>query len=142
MSDAGVHSDAWHRTIHRLRFSDNDSVGHVNNAVYAVMFEAGRTELMDAAGVFLRGGPLAAVIVRLEIDFKREMSWPGDVTVESAVDHFGAKSVHIRQRVLFQGQLAAEGVSVLVLIDRESRRSVPLDDAIRGHFAPWTLPPA
>lgn len=132
--------DRWHRTTHRLRFSDNDSVGHVNNAVYAVMFEAGRTELMDAAGVFVRGGALAAVIVRLEIDFKREMSWPGDVTVESAVARFGGKSIHIRQRVLSQGVLAAEGISVLALIDRESRRAVPLDDAIRAHFGPWTLP--
>ncbi len=26
-------------------------IGHVNNAVYATMFEAGRTELLDAAGV-------------------------------------------------------------------------------------------
>ncbi len=132
----------WHRTTHRLRFSDNDSVGHVNNAVYAVMFEAGRTELMDAAGVFVRGGALAAVIVRLEIDFKHEMSWPGDVTIESAVERFGAKSVHIRQRVLSKGALTAEGLSVLVLIDRETRRSVPLSDEIRTHFLPWALPGA
>ena len=132
----------WHRTTHRLRFSDNDSVGHVNNAVYAVMFEAGRTELMDAAGVFVRGGALAAVIVRLEIDFKHEMSWPGDVTVESAVTRFGTKSIHIRQRVLFHDMLAADGLSVLALIDRETRRAVPLDDTVRGHFAPWTLPGA
>ena len=130
----------WHSTTHRLRFSDNDSVGHVNNAVYAVMFEAGRTELMDAAGVFVRGGDLAAVIVRLEIDFKHEMSWPGDVLVQSAVTRFGGKSVHIRQRVLFQDTLAAEGVSVLALIDRQTRRAVPLDDRVRAHFAPWTLP--
>ncbi len=134
--------DRWHRTTHRLRFSDNDSVGHVNNAVYAVMFEAGRTELMDAARIFVRGGPLAAVIVRLEIDFKHEMSWPGDVVVESAVGRFGTKSVHIRQRVLFQDRAVAEGVSVLAFIDRDTRRAVVLDDTIRGQFAPWTLPDA
>ena len=134
--------DHWHRTTHRLRFSDNDSVGHVNNAVYAVMFEAGRTELMDAARVFVRGGPLAAVIVRLEIDFKHEMSWPGDVVIESAVSRLGTKSLHIKQRVLFGDRLVADGVSVLAFIDRETRRAVPLDDTIRGHFAPWTLPGA
>ena len=132
----------WHRTTHRLRFSDNDSVGHVNNAVYAVMLEAGRTELMDAAGVFVRGGALAAVIVRLEIDFKHEMSWPGDVTVESAVARFGGKSIHIRQVVLFRDAMVAEGVSVLALIDRGTRRAVMLDETIREHFAPWTLPGA
>ena len=142
MSDPAAPPAGWHTTTHRLRFSDNDSVGHVNNAVYAVMFEAGRTELMDAAGVFVRGGELAAVIVRLEIDFKREMSWPGDVEVHSAIARFGSKSVHIRQRTFSAGLLTAEGISVLALIDRQTRRAVPLDDAIRARFAPWALPAA
>ena len=130
----------WHQATQRLRFSDNDGVGHVNNAIYATMFEAGRTELMDAAGVFVRGGPLAGVIVRLEIDFKREMSWPGDVLIESAIAKYGTKSVHIRQRVLFNDVIVADGLAILVLIDRETRRAVPLGDDIRAKFAPWTLP--
>jgi acyl-CoA thioester hydrolase len=130
----------WHRASQRLRYSDNDAVGHVNNAIYATMFEAGRTELMDAAGIFVRGGPLAGVIVRLEIDFKREMSWPGDVVIESGVARFGTKSVHIRHRLLFKDEIVAEGLAILALIDRETRRAVPLDDNVRAKFAPWTLP--
>ena len=146
MSDAGDHrivDDApWHSTTHRLRLSDNDAVGHVNNAVYAVMFEAGRTELLDAAGVLDRRGSLAAVIVRLEIDFKHEMSWPGDVTVQSAVVRFGTKTVHIRQRVMFRDRVVADGLSVLAFIDRETRRAVLLDGVLRGRFARWALPGA
>ncbi len=65
----------------------------------------GRTELLDAAGLFVRGGRMAPVIVRLEIDFRREMSWPGEVAVESAVARFGGKSIHIRQRTL-SGEIA------------------------------------
>jgi acyl-CoA thioester hydrolase len=131
---------SWHRATQRLRYSDNDAVGHVNNAIYATMFEAGRTELMDAAGIFVRGGPLAGVIVRLEIDFKREMSWPGDVVIESAIARFGIKSVHIRHRLLCQNELVAEGLAILALIDRDTRRAVPLGDDVRAKFAPWTLP--
>ena len=140
MSDPAA--GTWHTTTQRLRFSDNDSVGHVNNAVYAVMFEAGRTELINAAAAFDREGPLAAVIVRLEIDFKREMSWPGDVLIESGIGKFGTKSIHIRQRVSKDGILTAEGVSVLVMIDRQTRRAVELPASVRRQFAPWTLPPA
>ncbi len=130
----------WHTSTHSLRFSDNDMIGHVNNAVYATMFEAGRTELLNDSRAFSRDGRLAPVIVRLEIDFRREMAWPGDVTVESAVAKIGAKSMHIRQRTLFGDTLTAEGVSVLAMIDRESRRAVPLDAAMRDCFARWTLP--
>jgi acyl-CoA thioester hydrolase len=132
----------WHVTTQSLRFSDNDSVGHVNNAIYAVMFEAGRTALINEAGVIDRGGPLAAVIARLEIDFKREMSWPGDVVIETAIERFGGKSIHMRQRVSKDGALAAEGLSVLVMIDRATRRPVPVSDQVRERFAPWALPGA
>ena len=142
MSDTPAPAEgAWHRATQRLRFSDNDSVGHVNNAVYATLFEAGRTELLDASGT-VRNGPLAPVIVRLEIDFKHEMSWPGDVLIESAVVRFGRTSVTIRQRVSKDGVVTAEGACVLVLIDRQTRRAAPLDAAVRAGFAPWTLPGA
>ncbi len=38
--------------------------------------------------------------------------------------------------------MVAEGVSVLAFIDRETRRAVPLDETMRGRFAPWALPGA
>ena len=38
-------------TTHRLRFNDTDRLGHVNNAVFAVMLEQGRSELAVAAGL-------------------------------------------------------------------------------------------
>ena len=130
----------WHSSTQTLRYSDNDMIGHVNNAIYATMFEAGRTEMLEEAGGFEREGRLAPVIVRLEIDFRREMSWPGVVVVESAVVRFGAKSMRIRQRTLINGALTSEGLSILAFIDRETRRAAPLDADIRERFARWTLP--
>ena len=67
---------------------------------------------------------------------------PGEVLIESAVSRFGSKSVHIRQRTSSGGSLTAEGLSVLALIDRETRRAVVLDDGVRAAFARWTLPGA
>ena len=40
-----------HATTHRLRFNDTDRLGHVNNAVFAVMLEQGRSELAVEAGL-------------------------------------------------------------------------------------------
>ena len=42
-------------TTQKLRFCDTDRLGHVNNAVYSVMCEAGRSELMQAAGLLEPG---------------------------------------------------------------------------------------
>ena len=50
-ADQAAVSMTVHSTVHRLRFNDTDKLGHVNNAVFAVMLEQGRSELMVAAGL-------------------------------------------------------------------------------------------
>ncbi len=125
-------------TTHKLRFSDCDMVGHVNNAIYSVMFEAGRTDLMQAAGIYSLDSSFSMVIVRIEIDFKREMNWPGDVVIETYVDRIGNKSIHMRQVLRSMGEVRAEGLSILASIDRDSRRAIELDQSWRDRFASWT----
>ncbi len=73
------------------------------------MFEAGRTDLMLAAGLRVVGSPVAVVIVRLEIDFRHEMNWPGDVLIQTGIARIGQKSIHTRQRIFSADTLAAEG---------------------------------
>jgi acyl-CoA thioester hydrolase len=112
-------------------------MGHVNNAVYAVMYEAGRAELVAGIGLLAPDGPHGVVIARLELDFLREMNWPGEVRIETIVQRIGAKSVHLRQRLLLGGELVSRAASVIAVIDRATRRAVPIDDAWRTAFAPW-----
>ena len=86
-------------TTQRLRFCDTDRLGHVNNAVYSVMCEAGRSELMQEAGLLEPGSGHAVVIARLELDFLREMNWPGEIRIDTAIYRIGQKSVQVRQHV-------------------------------------------
>ncbi len=132
--------EGWFATTHKLRFNDCDSVGHVNNAVYATMAEAGRTDLMAAAGLYKPGETFAMVIVRLEIDFKAEMTWPGDVLIQTAVSRIGNKSIHMRQIISTNGKESAHALSILAAIDRETRRAIVFDATWHARFAPWTLP--
>ncbi len=128
-------------TTHRVRFNDTDRLGHVNNAVFAVMLEQGRSELMLLAGLPVGGADQAVVIVRLELDFLAEMTWPGEVTIETAVDRLGGRSFQLRQRLVSGGVACAQGVTVLVVMDRTSRRAVPIDPW-RNSLARWMPPPA
>ena len=125
-------------TTQRLRFCDTDQLGHVNNAVYAEMFEAGRVELLAPLG--LLSGPHAVVIARLEIDFLREMNWPGEVRIETEILRIGTKSLHVGQRLLMDGEITSRGRSVLAIIDVESRRAVPIHDGWRAILAQWHVP--
>jgi acyl-CoA thioester hydrolase len=127
-------------TIQKLRFCDTDSLGHVNNAVYAVMVEAGRAEMMRRSGLLVPNGPHGVVIARLELDFLREMTWPGDIRIDSAIHALDAKRIHMRQR-LYQGEtLVARAASTIAMIDTTTRRAVPLTEAWRTALAPWLVP--
>ena len=128
---------AAHVTTQKLRFCDTDKLGHVNNAVYAVMLEAGRAELAAEAGFLDDGGPVAVVLARLELDFLREMTWTGEPVIDTAVVHFGTKSIRLRQRVTQDGRLVARAATVIAIMDTATRRAVPVGEEWRARFAPW-----
>lgn len=135
-----------HTTTHRLRFNDTDRLGHVNNAVFAVMLEQGRSELAVAAELPVEApgeaGGAALVIVRLELDFMREMAWPGDVLIETELARMGAKSFQLRQRLTSGGGLCARATTVLVVMDLATRKATPLTPAWRGSLDRWLVPDA
>ena len=114
-------------TTHRLRFNDTDRLGHVNNAVFAVMLEQGRSEMLAEAGLPLGEGGQAVVIVRVELDFLAEMTWPGEVRIETEVTRLGGRSFQLTQRLHSGEVLAGRAMTVLVVMDRAARRAVPID---------------
>jgi acyl-CoA thioester hydrolase len=124
-------------TSQRLRFCDTDSVGHVNNAVYAVMLEAGRAELMATCGLLDPAAGQGVVIARLELDFRREMNWPGEVRIETTVARIGTKSIQLRQRLEYLGETVADALSVLVVIDTATRRPMTVTPGWRAALAPY-----
>ncbi len=124
-------------TTHRLRFNDTDRLGHVNNAVFAVMLEQGRSELAVAAGLPIAGNGQALVIVRLELDFVREMGWPGDVQVETWVERLGERSIRLRQELIHAGEVCGRALTILVVLDRATGRAAPLAPDWRIAMAEW-----
>jgi acyl-CoA thioester hydrolase len=122
--DGGEHTFV---TTHRLRFNDTDKLGHVNNAVFAVMLEQGRAELMELAGLPVGGSDQAVVIVRMELDFLAEMAWPGDVRIETVVSRLGGRSFQMQQRLVSAGAVCGQALTVMVVMDRAARKAVSID---------------
>ena len=125
-------------TTHRLRFNDTDRLGHVNNAVFAVMLEQGRSELAELAGLPVSSADQQLVIVRLELDFVAEMTWPGDVRIETVVAELGGRSIRLRQQLLCGGLVTARALTVLVVLDRATGRAAPLTEEWRSSLSRWT----
>lgn len=112
-----------------VRFRDLDSMGHVNNAVYATFLEHARTLYMD--DVFGdRPEEINVALVNLEIDFRRQVRFRETVTVGVGVTELGDSSATMAYEVTTGDDLAATGETVLVAIDDEGN-SRPLPDATR-----------
>lgn len=75
----------------------------------------------------LGDGTESLVIVRLELDFIREMMWPGEVLIETEVLRLGGRSFTVQQRLVHRGEICGRAQTVLVVLDREAKRAVSID---------------
>jgi acyl-CoA thioester hydrolase len=119
------------RNYDKLRFGDTDKFGHVNNAAFVTFFETGRTALFDDAGVSLNGSGYIVVLARMTMDFLAEILWPGTVEVGSGVAKLGRSSITVRQALFQNGKCVATAEGVVVLVDAQTHRPVPMDDDVR-----------
>ena len=118
-------------TEEHLRFADVDANGHINNGAFLQLLENARVSYMR---VIVRSGlPRFRVVVgRLEIDFKRQMFFPGRATACARL-----LEVHQRKCVighgLFDGagQCTAVLKAIMVSLNEETHRSMPFEPAVR-----------
>jgi acyl-CoA thioester hydrolase len=107
----------------RVRFSDRDAIGHVNNAVYSTYLEEARIGVL--------GGLADFILARVEIDFRSELRDGEDVEVRTRCARVGTKSFRLEHEIWTSERLVAEAASVLVGYDYELGESVPLTDDLR-----------
>lgn len=122
-----------------LRFRDTDRLGHVNNAVFATFCETGRTWLLYDPADPLVPEDRDFVIARLELDFVGELHWPGDVLIGTAVLAVGRSSMRLLQAVYAGERPVARAETVIVQIDRATRRAAPLGEATAERLAGLAL---
>lgn len=128
MDDDVQISDFPLRTSDKIRYSDTDRQGHVNNAVFATLLETGRVELLYDPAAPLAEPGTSFVIVRLALDFVSEIRWPGEVLIGSRIASIGRSSIRLEQALFQDGRCVASGETVVVLMDEALRRSTPLPD--------------
>lgn len=117
-----------------IRYGDTDRQGHVNNAVYATFFEFSRTQMFIECDPPVIAREAEPVLVRLVIDYRGELRWPGKVEIGTAVLSIGTTSVRFAQAVFSDGECAAVGEAVVVQLDTASRRPKPWTPAQRAQL--------
>ena len=112
-----------------IRWRDVDNYGHVNNAVYLTYLEEARDRWVRET----LGPEVDFVIVRIAIDYRRELSQDDDeVTVSCRGVGYGTSSIRTAEEIVAKaGWIAAASESVIVAHDAGARSSRPLTDAER-----------
>ena len=75
-----------------LRWSDMDSLGHVNNAVYFTYCESARMGLFDRLKLADYAGDLGPVVVTASCTFKQQLTFPATLAIEVRCSKVGRTS--------------------------------------------------
>jgi acyl-CoA thioester hydrolase len=117
------------------RYADYDTKGHVNNAVYLTYFEMARTRAwLDA----VRGSPEAPfILAEASVRFVRPAMIGVPLDIEVTTAEVRTKAWVWRYRILDarDDAVIAEGQTVQVMYDYDTRRSVEIPVDVRAGLA-------
>jgi acyl-CoA thioester hydrolase len=142
----------------RVRSTDIDGDGIVNNAVYFQLQEEGRVDLL-AQLEMLAGGEGAEdyartfTVAETACRFFLPVYWPASLEIETRVTHVGKSSFRLEYHIYDADtrELKSEGYSAQVWLDADGR-PMPIPEGGRQHLAaavedsimrkPWGSAPA
>ena len=118
----------------QTRWEDNDVYGHVNNAVYYSWFDTAVNNWLIHKGLLdLERSPVVSLVVETGCSYFESVTYPEPIDIGLRADRIGTSSVTYGLGVFRKGSdlAAALGRFVHVSVDRETRRPVPMPEALR-----------
>ncbi len=94
--------------------------------MFSTALETGRVELLYAPDTGIVEVHKSFVIARLELDFRGELTWPGEVAIGTRVEAVGRSSFTLMQALFQREQCAALARTVIVQVDDDTRRATSL----------------
>lgn len=128
LADRGIYGFV---TSERLRFADVDANGHVNNVAFLQLLESVRVSYLRE---IVRKGlpPFRLVVGRLEVDFKRQMFYPGTATAcARLIDAHERKCVVGHALFDGEGNCTAVLKAIMVSLNEETHRAVSFAPVVR-----------
>lgn len=116
----------------KIRFSETDMFGHVNNVSPFIYFEEGRIEFFKKTGIF--GGlekdvETIPVVADLQCDYHKQMYFNHDIDLYVKVNDIGTSSFDVHYMALNeQEEICLTGRGRIVQVNPVSGKSVPLSE--------------
>jgi acyl-CoA thioester hydrolase len=127
------------KTYDKIRYSDTDHQGHVNNAYFSTFLETGRVELLYKPELRILSDASSFVVASLQLNLLNELHWPGRVDTGTGILKIGNSSIKIFQQLFQDDVCTASAVTVIVQVDDSTGKSKPLSDEAKKILERWLL---
>lgn len=123
----------------QLRWSDQDALGHVNNARIVTLMEEARirwTREDGNTGRFEHG----TVVASINIDYLRPLYYQPEMLIRMGISRVGNKSFTVRGIGYQEGQPVFDSTTVMVPLAHDGRSSRALNEVERAWLGKSLIP--
>jgi acyl-CoA thioester hydrolase len=128
-----------HWSQERVRFSDTDMVGHVNNLAFTAFLETGRSLFLRDFTLGKHAPRALFLLAEVSVRFLAEAHWPDEVAIGTAVVDVGRSSIRVGQGLFTGERCFGTAESVLVLLDEATRRSREIPGDVKAWLERYRL---
>jgi acyl-CoA thioester hydrolase len=125
-----------HRYACRVRWSDVDTYGHVNNVKYFEYYQEARISfLSDLADGLPAGEASGMVVARIDVDYRRPIVFRTEpFEIRTWVSRVGRSSYDLQAEIRDGEEVLSRAHAVVVAFDAERQRSRPLGEQERARL--------
>ncbi|KPZ71310.1 1,4-dihydroxy-2-naphthoyl-CoA hydrolase [Shewanella sp. P1-14-1] len=120
------------------RFCETDALGHINNTVIPVWFEAARDPVFDIVNPGQDLTKWNMIIAGFNIVFNAPTFYGTDVTVKTHISRVGNSSFEIAQSCWQNGRQTAEAKTTMVHYNYQTEKSQPISGEVKAQLAALT----
>ena len=117
-----------------FRFADLDTLGHINNIAFSTFYESGRVRFFADHNSPVDSKELVWMAVKMTVEFKAQMNWPGGVDIGTRVISIGRTSMIMAAGLFVDGNCTSTSECVMVFVDPETSRPKEIPDDVRRVF--------
>jgi acyl-CoA thioester hydrolase len=124
-----------------VQWGDQDSFGHVNNAVYFRWFETARIAYLERiglgdkhAGQTTEEDDIGPILAAINCNYRRQIKYPDTILVGARITRIGRTSLTMTHALWSEMQqaIAADGDSTVVVFSYQANRPQRVPDELRA----------
>lgn len=120
-----------YKTIIEPRVSETDGVGHINNTVVPVWFEAARNEIFKLFTPDHSFKNWRMIILSMKVDYEDQIYFGEDVLIKTWVSRIGNSSLELYEELWQNNKRCAKGTVTYVNFNVKKQETERVPDHIR-----------